>query len=259
MNSTTPLRVLAVDAGNTRIKWGIHDGHEWFMRGAFQTVDAATPVAFSHLPHHLEVDRIVVSNVAGPQVANAIKDALYDIGKPVTFIHSQPEQCGLTSRYDPANALGTDRWAALIAAHASSPRVPQPQLVVMAGTALTVDTLTAQGIFLGGIIVPGLALMRASLNRGTAQLPAEPGDYQTFPRSTPNAISTGAIEACAGAIQRMYTHLSAHTGEVPQCIASGGAIHAISPHLPFPVTINDNLVLDGLIAIASASPIDSSD
>jgi type III pantothenate kinase len=241
------------------VKWGIHDGHEWLLRGAFATriagtagTDGAIAVdAFSHLPANLQVDRIMVSNVAGERVANGIKDALYGLGKPITLIESQAEQCGVTSRYFPPATLGTDRWAALIAVHRAARPAPTPFLVVMAGTALTVDALTAKGVFLGGIIVPGIALMRASLNRGTAQLPDEAGDYQTFPRHTLDAISAGAIEACCGAVQRMYTHLSAQTGEVPHCIASGGAIRVMSPHLPFPVTINDNLVLDGLLAIAS--------
>ncbi len=250
MSGPAPLRILAVDAGNTRVKWGIHDGREWFMRGAFPTSVAGSPDAFDHLPHNLDVDRVLVSNVAGTKVADAIKDALYGLGKPIAFIESQAEQCGVSSRYDPVNALGTDRWAALIAAHTAAPQVPAPQLVVMAGTALTVDALTADGVFLGGIIAPGLVLMRTSLNRGTAQLPGEAGEYQTFPRNTLNAISAGAIEACSGAIQRMYTHLSVQTGEVPRCIASGGAIHTLSAHLPFPVTINENLVMDGLIEIA---------
>jgi type III pantothenate kinase len=160
------------------------------------------------------------------------------------------------SRYDAPDALGTDRWAALIGAFNANaaiavPRsVPQPLLVVMAGTALTVDALTADGVFLGGIIVPGHSLMRAALHHGTAQLPATLGEYQTFPRNTVNAIAAGAIDACAGAVQRMFTHLSAESGLMPHCIGSGGAIHTISAHLPFPVAINDNLVLDGLIHIA---------
>ncbi|MEP7154615.1 MAG: type III pantothenate kinase [Betaproteobacteria bacterium] len=252
MNQGKSLRVLAVDAGNTRVKWGLHDGREWFMRGRFATAAAGSAEAFSHLPHNPDVDCIVVSNVAGAQVANAIKDALYSLGKPVTFIEAANEQCGVTNRYEPANILGTDRWAALIGARAVSQS--RAQLVVMAGTALTIDTLSSQGVFLGGIIIPGISLMRASLHQGTAQLPDETGEYQTFPRNTLNAITSGAIEACSGAIQRMYTHLSANTGDVPQCIAGGGSIHVIAPHLPFPVTINDNLVLDGLIAIATSAP-----
>ena len=255
MNDLMTSRILAIDAGNTRIKWGIHDGREWFLRAAFATATAGSPEAFSHLPPDLQVDRIMISNVAGTKVANAIKDALYGFGKPITVIESRAGQCGVTSRYQPPAALGTDRWAALIAAHASARQAPTPLLVIMAGTALTVDALTAGGDFLGGIIVPGLALMRSALNRGTAQLPAllpSDGNYQTFPCNTLDAISAGAIEACSGAVQRMYSHLSAQTGEVPHCIASGGAIHVMSPHLPFPVSINDNLVLDGLLEIAFA-------
>jgi type III pantothenate kinase len=247
------MKTLAVDAGNSRVKWGLHDGNGWFLRGAFVTSAAGSAEAFSHLPEGTRVDRVIVSNVAGAAVANAIKDALYRFGLPVDFIVSSENKCGVSSRYQPANVLGTDRWAALIAAHAVRHPVAVPQLVVMAGTALTIDSLTADGVFLGGVIVPGPALMRSALNRGTAQLPAEPGDYRTFPRNTLEAISSGAIEACSGAVQRMYTHLSAHTGEVPLCVAGGGAIHSLAPHLPFPVTINDNLVLDGLIEIARAS------
>lgn len=255
-DTTAGPRILAVDAGNTRVKWGIHDGAEWYLCGAFATkiatADAGSAEAFSHLPRDLQVDRILVSNVAGPAVGNFIKDALYWLGKPVTFIDSQAAQCGVTSRYQTPVTLGTDRWAALIAAHASARHTHVPQLVAMAGTALTVDALGADGVFMGGIIVPGPALMRAALNRGTAQLPGEGGEYQTFPRNTRDAIAAGAVEACSGAMQRMYTHLSAQTGGVPHCIASGGAIHELSRHLPFPVTINENLVLDGLVEIARA-------
>jgi type III pantothenate kinase len=247
------MKVLAVDAGNTRVKWGLHDGDGWFLRGVFATRAAGSPDAFSHLPEGTLVDRVIVSNVAGAEVANEIKDGLYRFGVPIEFIVSSAQQCGVSSRYEPANLLGADRWAALIAAHAVRHPVAVPQLVVMAGTALTIDSLTADGVFLGGVIVPGPALMRSALSRGTAQLPAEAGDYRTFPRNTLEAISSGAIEACTGAVQRMYTHLSAQTGEVPLCVASGGAIHSLAPHLPFPVTINDNLVLDGLVEVTRAS------
>ena len=172
------MSLLAIDAGNTRIKWGLHDGHEWFLRGAFATADAGTPVAFSHLQPGQSIGHIIVSNVAGPEIANRIKDALYPRGAPIAFIVSQAQQCGVTSRYQAPKQLGCDRWAALVAAYATSRSAPRAQLVVMAGTALTVDALTAEGVFLGGLIVPGPQLMRHSLSRGTALLPAGEGDYQ---------------------------------------------------------------------------------
>ena len=246
--------ILAVDAGNTRVKWGVHDGREWCRRASFATAAAGEKDAFSHLPRDPEfaaqIERVIVSNVAGSRVGEHIRDALYHLGKPIHFIDSNAGQCGVTSRYEPPAALGTDRWAAMIAAFTAQKSTPLPLLVVMSGTALTVDALNAQGVFLGGIIVPGLALMRAALNRATAQLPLDAGRHQVFPRNTFDAISTGGIEACSGAVQRMYAQLAAQTAAEPHCVGSGGAMHRIAPHLPFPVTINDNLVLDGLREIA---------
>jgi type III pantothenate kinase len=95
--------------------------------------------------------------------------------------------------------------------------------------------------------------MRDSLNRGTAQLPADAGEYAVFPARTVDAIASGAIEACAGAIERMHARLSSRAGEAPRGIASGGALELLAPRLSFPLTINDNLVLDGLLAIARST------
>jgi len=232
-------RILAIDAGNTRIKWGLHDGREWFLRGAVDTVDVAGSHAFREVWKAAAIERVVISNVAGPSVAKAIEDQIHLLDKPVCFIAATARQCGVENRHADAQTPAAGGARA--------------QLVVVSGTALTVDALTADGHFLGGIIVPGLMLMHRALNRSTAQLPVTPGEYQTFPRSTANAISSGAVEACAGAVARMYTHLSAQAGDAPHCVGSGGSMHVLAPHLPFPVSINDNLVLDGLIAIANAA------
>ena len=255
------VRILAIDAGNTRVKWGLHGGNDvddasggqgWSQRGALNTADIAGSHVFSDLLKASVVDCVVVSNVAGAVVAAAIKDQIYFLRKPITFIDAQAQQCGVVNHYTTPAQLGSDRWAALIAAHAAARGAPRAQLVVMAGTALTVDALTADGHFLGGMIVPGLKLMQHALHRGTAQLPSASGEYQIFPTATANAIATGAVEACAGAVERMYSHLSTRLGAAPHCIGSGGAVQALAPHLPFPVLINDNLVLDGLINIAAA-------
>ena len=245
--------ILAIDAGNTRIKWGLHDGSEWTLRGTVPTAEFAGSNALVDLQKVTAVDRVVISNVVGQSVADAIKLQLKPFDLPVSFVGAVAEQCRVVNYYDNPADLGADRWAALIGAHAAAAETPRAQLVVMSGTALTVDALTADGRFLGGIIVPGLKLMQRALNRGTAQLPDAPGEYRTFPRSTLNAIATGAIEACAGAVARMYTHLSVQLGEAPYCVGSGGALPVLAPHLPFPVSINDNLVLDGLLAIAKTS------
>src|SRR5436190_10115346 len=147
------------------------------------------------------------SNVAGAAVAAELERACKERGLALTVVRSQAEQLGVANGYrDPAQ-LGSDRWAALIAANRVG---PGHKLVVNAGTALTIDALTAEGRFLGGVIVPGPALMRHSLDRGTAGLRLTEGACAEFPQSTPDAITSGAIQACSGAVERLAHAMVSH-------------------------------------------------
>jgi type III pantothenate kinase len=170
-------------------------------------------------------------------------------GLALAVIASHREQLGVTSDYRDASQLGSDRWAALVAAHHGA---KANQLVVMAGTALTVDALRADGRFLGGIIVPGPALMRRSLDRGTAQLRLTEGLFDAFPKSTPDAITTGSVLAAAGAVERMMDAMAAAGAPPARLVLSGGAAPEIADHLPLAPTLDENLVLDGLCLIARA-------
>jgi type III pantothenate kinase len=236
---------LLFDAGNTRIKWALHDGHAYVSLGAIETAKA------DGLEHALAgtpgAARALASNVAGTGVKEAIERACKAKGSTVAFITSRPDQLGVTSGYRDPSQLGTDRWAALIAAHRAG---PGHKLVANAGTALTIDALAADGRFLGGMIVPGPALMRRCLDRGTAGLSLTQGAFADFPANTPDAITTGAIQACAGAIERMRDAMAGAGCPPSQIVLSGGAAPEIAGHLPIAATIRENLVLDGLLLIA---------
>jgi type III pantothenate kinase len=243
--SDTSFSVLAIDAGNTRLKWGIHDGHRWTASGAVPTGEAATLAeTWRAAP---PVGSAIASNVAGPEVQAALNGALARAGTALLFIQSRREQLGVVNGYRDPGQLGSDRWAALIAAHRAE---PGHKLVVNAGTALTVDALTADGQFLGGLIVPGPELMRRSLDQETAGLRQTEGAFHDFPQSTPDAITSGAVQACAGAIARMRDAMSARGTPPGRIILSGGAAAQIASHLPLAFTLNENLVLDGLLLIA---------
>ena len=240
--------VYLFDAGNTRIKWALHDGRGYVAAGAIATAEAGGLA--QALPAGPGAARGVASNVAGAQVGEALRRACEARGARLEFIVSRPDHLGVTSGYrDPAQ-LGTDRWAALIAAHRTG---PGHKLVVNAGTALTIDALTADGRFLGGMIVPGPALMRRSLDRGTAGLRLTEGAFAEFPASTPDAITTGAIQACAGAVERMRDAMAGAGCAPSQVVLSGGAAPELVAHLPIAATIRENLVLDGLLLIARSA------
>jgi type III pantothenate kinase len=120
-------------------------------------------------------------------------------------------------------------------------------MVVNCGTAITIDTLSERGEFLGGLVLPGVELMQRSLVGATSQLVLEHGNYAKFPLNTADAMLSGAIQACCGAIERQYLLLE--DDKVPVFLSGGGAgILRESINLPFNVV--DNLVLQGLSRIS---------
>lgn len=229
------MKTLCIDSGNTRIKWGLREGDAWLEQGA-------------GLPDEIIANRIVACNVGGVSPRQTIEALAARLKVPLEWVRAQPAQCGVSNGYDHPDQLGADRWAALIGARGLH---RGDCLVVMCGTATTVDLLRADGRFEGGLILPGLDLMREALASGTADLPAAAGSYVDQPRNTFDAIASGAVQATAGAIERMFRQLDpAHD---PLCMISGGAAGRVSPRLTFPCRVVGNLVLEGLARCATAS------
>jgi type III pantothenate kinase len=238
--------ILCLDCGNTRVKWGLWDGHGWEARGYWLTAELAATCP--NLGASRPIVEIVACNVAGPVVEARI--AAW--GLPLRWCRAEARQCGVSNGYDNPAQLGADRWAALIGARS---RHEGPCLVVNAGTATTIDVLSAQGHFEGGLILPGLDLMRLSLARGTAGLPQARGVFAQRPTNTDDAIESGCLAATLGAIERMFAPLVAEQtegGAEALCLMSGGAAPALLPHLTLPRRAVENLVLEGLARIASA-------
>lgn len=244
MADDTHTRILAIDAGNSRIKWGWFDGARWESQAWIATAEAAGLAGpLESRPPGV----IVVSNVAGSGVRDAIAAAVGPYGVAPRWVRGEARQCGVVSSYaDPAQ-LGADRWAALIGAWHL---VQGPCAVVNVGTTMTVDALSGDGVFLGGCIVPGAGLMRAALARDTAQLPSQEGKFAYFPDCTADAIASGTVNALAGAVERMLRNMEQSGEQSPIVVLSGGAAALVAPHLNARVEVVDNLVLEGLLRIA---------
>jgi len=232
---------LFLDAGNTRLKWGLHDGTRWLERGAREY--AASEGLAAGLPARPE--RILACNVAGAMAERHIEALAAALDAPLDWFRSGAAACGVINGYDDPAQLGADRWAALIGARSLHPGTA---LVVMAGTATTIDVLAASGRFAGGLILPGLDLMRAALARNTAGLPEARGGYRDRPTNTDDAIVSGALHATLGAIGRMARRSASADFQV---VLSGGAADALAPHIELPLRRFDYLVLEGLARAAS--------
>lgn len=246
---------LLIDAGNTRIKWALVNGGAWLGHGAVP-VDSADELPRA-VAEHLgntgvnprDIRHIWVSNVAGDEVAQRVLDI--DAAQPcqLHFIVARERQCGVRNGYANAGQLGSDRWAALIGAWGLARRAC---MVVNCGTAITVDTLSGQGEFLGGLILPGPDLMQRSLAGATNQLRPGQGKYAAFPLNTADGLLSGAIQACCGAIERQYGLLDNDSALV---LLSGGAAGMLQEHIKLPLQAVDNLVLRGLLLIAGEAGV----
>lgn len=234
--------ILAIDCGNTRLKWGVHDGARWLALGLLDYVEL--PALAELLRGQPRAERAVLANVAGPLVGKAVSDALGAQGIPLHEVQSQSAQYGVHNLYASPEQLGVDRWAALIGARALHEGAC---LVVCAGTATTIDVLDAEGNFQGGLILPSLDLMLSALARNTAQLPLAEGRFAGLPRNTMDAIVSGCLHAQAGAVERMFEQVAAHPGAT--CLVSGGAAGRFFDLLRVPKRRIDNLVLEGLARI----------
>ncbi|HTN93606.1 MAG TPA: type III pantothenate kinase [Gallionella sp.] len=257
---------LLIDAGNTRIKWALADevaqlaqvtDECWLFHGDLPTLQAsqlsqeiAGRLARRNTGENLhDIKQIWVSNVAGEEIAHRIRSMASGLAVPVNFAGARQAQCGVRNGYASISQLGSDRWASLISAWHM---VKGKCLVVNSGTATTIDSLSGQGEFVGGLILPGVDLMQRSLVEATDQLKSSQGEYVPFPLNTADAIYSGAIQAICGAIERQYILLDDADAPV---VLSGGDAALLKPYLDqnqsmARLLVVDNLVLRGLLVMA---------
>jgi len=243
---------LILHVGNSRMKWGLYGLRGWHAQGVIFNTDIGTLALrdWQNLPRPALAIGV---NAGGEAVRVRVESQLSRWRLPMQWLAAQERGGGVVNRHQPASQLGADRWALLVAARRrvlGSAHAASPCVAVNAGTIVTIDALDGDGVFLGGIVVPGPRLMLQVLADRAPALKVPPGDYRTFPANTNDALATGAIEAVCGAVELMRGRLSSDDAAV-RCYLTGGAAHDIAPHLTSPLEVVDNLVLEGVLALAA--------
>lgn len=249
------MTFLAIDVGNTRLKWALYSaprhGAEVLAHGVefLEHIERLSEGSWAGLP---APSRMLGCVVAGDAVKRRVQEQMELWDVTPQWVVSSSQEAGLVNGYDHPLRLGSDRWVAMIGArhHMLAMGPARPLIVVMVGTAVTVEAIDADGRFLGGLILPGHGIMLRALESGTAGLHVPTGEVKLFPTNTSDALTSGGTYAIAGAVERMYQHLKAHTGADPLCIMTGGAGWKMAPSMTRPFELVDNLIFDGLMEIA---------
>lgn len=245
---------LLIDMGNTAIKWarltdaGLQDVGR--ARHSELSLDALWPQLWraSQPP-----EAIWAACVAGRAAADHLQAlALRQWNLSVTWVRAEPQAYGIRCAYADPGRLGPDRWAALVGARGL---VTGNVCVISAGTAITVDLLDAQGLHLGGLITPGLALMRHSLLSNTAQIQVDAIERDGLEahwlgQDTNTAVSKGIEHTLRGFIQQALTRLDQQWPQGYQLIMTGGDSAFLRSSLPEPTRFEPHLVLLGLAQMA---------
>lgn len=252
--SLTPLPALLVDIGNSRVKWSmlsssgrsptqstLHRGEE-DHQALFQRSwgDLERPIA------------LYVANVGGGSLMAALGawTGRHWGLEPIRLL-AQRHCLGVTNAYADPERLGVDRWLALVAAHRA---YSGPLCLLDSGSAITIDGLAADGQHLGGLILPGLRLMREALLQGTSLERTEAASIHTLlARDTATAIAAAAPQACVALVERVCHDIEGSCGSRPRLVVTGGDAPLLLPLWSLPVHQEPDLVMQGLMLVVMES------
>lgn len=243
--------VLLLDLGNSSIKWATYNaGRLGAMHSARH--HGALPIDLLAAWDELEdIERIIAARVGPVAVLESVAQVAHSRwGCRPRLVETAAEAHGVRIAYGEPSRLGVDRFLALVGARALSGAAPT--LIIDAGTAVTYDLLDAEGQHLGGLILPGIGLMRDSLLAGT-QIPR----YEPLEADTPWAADTGesiaaaSIQAPAALAERLYRRLAEHASEgEPSVFLTGGDAERLRPAIGLKLDYRPDLVLHGLSRFA---------
>jgi type III pantothenate kinase len=242
------VSVLAIDIGNSRV----HFGAMRQTRAATTSVLATTELdglseTVARMWEALDeaATRAIVAGSVAPEILRKVRAAVGDVtGEELLVIREQIDLPIPVAVDNPA-AVGVDRVCAAAAAHA---QLQQACVVADFGTAITIDLVGDDGVFMGGAILPGLRLSALALEEHTAALPPVQIVEPTHPwgRNTMEAMNNGIFFGAIGALREIVERYATETGRWMPLVATGGGAELIAKHANFVDHVVPDLTLRGI-------------
>lgn len=245
--------LLAIDAGNTTITFGLFREHELIAHWRLLTDRERSAEEYGSDVQELfersnidrkEVDGIVIASVV-PQLDQALRQ-MSEIDLELTpLIVNHTTDTGLKIVYNPPASVGADRIADAVAAVA---KYGAPCIAVDCGTATTFNVVNAANEYIGGAIAPGIMTAAEALFARAAKLPRVEiqRPQRVIGSSTIEAMQSGLYYGYAGLVDGVLEQMIAELRTVPRVIATGGLAHILAGFSKFIEVIDGTLTLDGL-------------
>lgn len=233
--------LLAIDIGNSRIKFGLFDGTALQRTGGVSHADVRT---LADEVGNAAVTQIALCSVVPSMAERVIPLLAMRYSMPVR-VAGRDLPFGIDVQCDEPGKVGADRILNAIAAHA---RTQTATIVADVGSAVTVDVVTARGSFGGGAIAPGPETMLKALHEHAALLP-EAAVGETPPavgHNTEAALRSGAYWGTVGLVERLITQIAEDQGIHSPALVTGGAGEWVAANLNTPAEHIPHLTLEGL-------------
>lgn len=242
--------MLAIDIGNTSTKFCKFTEEEAVWIDKIATAEISGERVNDLLSQiDLEGETVFIASVVG-SVNNVISDILNEAGiEDITFIRSTDPIIG--HRLETIETTGVDRLLTALSAKVMCQ--DEAVIVIQAGSAITVDFVSKDGVFEGGMIMPGPEMWLGSLATA-AMLPAISAEELTWEKNgagktTKAAMLNGASAGLVGAVKEAVRRLVMSSKDVPQIMITGGWAEALAEF--FPAKCQSDLVLTGIYLFAN--------
>lgn len=243
---------LLVDVGNSRIKWCYWNGQTLSAVGS----EAHCHVNFDRLLHQIwgektAPSKIWISNVAGAEIHAALVCWISTVWRiRPRFLQTESNAFGVSNGYHESKSLGIDRWLNLIATYNNS-KTKSPFCVIDCGTCITVDALDADGMHLGGLILPGIQTMRQAVIQSTAECTLEDASPMMgstmLARSTKQGLWGGTLFAAVSYLERLVDEMTLELGHDLKIIVTGGEADLLLSLMGPRFELREHLVFEGII------------
>ena len=248
--------VFSIDIGNTNIVIGCFEDKKVIFTERLSTKKTATALEYAiSFKNVLELYSINPETIEGsiissvvPEITTIVNYAIVKITGKESLIIGPGIKTGLSIKVDNPAQLGSDLVVGAVAALAE---YPAPLMVIDFGTATTITVINSNKDLLGGMILPGVMLSLKSLASGTSQLPEiglEP-PKKFIGTNTVDCMKSGILYSTAYGIDGFIKNIEKELGERLNVVATGGLAKAIVPLCKSKITVDDELLLKGLMDI----------